>query len=73
MHHIVVHVMSEELATLFAPDDANYVFVCTDCKKSDWKRQDCKITRAVRRGEAACADCDAELTMVRDKQEDPDR
>jgi len=73
MHHIVVHVMSEELATLVAPDDAPYVIVCPDCKTSDWKRQDCKITRAVRRGEAACADCGAELTMVRDIQEDPDQ
>jgi predicted SprT family Zn-dependent metalloprotease len=73
MHHIVVHVMSEELATLVAPDDANYVIVCTDCKTSDWTQQDCKTTRAVRRGEAACADCGAELTMVRDKQEDDDQ
>jgi hypothetical protein len=64
--------MSDEAATLFAPDDAPYVIVCTDCKTSDWKRQDCKITRAVRRGEADCADCGAELTMVRDTQEDPD-
>jgi len=64
--------MSEELATLVAPDDANYVFVCTDCKTSDWTQQDCKTTRAVRRGEAACADCGAELTMVRDSREDPD-
>jgi hypothetical protein len=72
MHHIVVHVMGEKLATLVAPDDANYVIVCTDCKTSDWKRQDCKTTRAVRRGEAACADCGAELTMVRDNREDPD-
>jgi predicted SprT family Zn-dependent metalloprotease len=66
--------MSEEpLATLVAPDDANYVFVCTDCKTSDWKRQDCKTTRAVRRGEAECADCGAELAMVRDTQEDHDQ
>jgi len=73
MHHIVVHVMSEEAATMFAPDDANYVFACTDCKKWDWKHQDCKKTCAVRRGVAACADCGAELTMVRDKQEDPEQ
>jgi len=49
------------------------VFVCTDCKTSDWTQQDCKTTRAVRRGEAACADCGAELTMVRDIQEDPEQ
>jgi len=65
--------MSEELATLVAPDDANYVFVCHECKTSDWTQQDCKTTRAVRRGEAACADCGAELTMLRDKQEDPEQ
>jgi len=65
--------MSEELATLVAPDDANYVIVCHECKTSNWKRQDCKITRAVRRGEATCADCGAELTMVRDTREDPDQ
>jgi predicted SprT family Zn-dependent metalloprotease len=65
--------MTDEAATMFAPDDANYVIVCTDCKTSDWTQQDCKTTRAVRRGEAACADCGAELTMVRDKQEDPDQ
>jgi len=65
--------MGEKLATLVAPDDANYVFVCTDCKTSDWTHQDCKTTRAVRRGEAECADCGGELAMVRDTQEDHDQ
>jgi len=65
--------MSEELATLVAPDDASYVIACHECKKSDWKRQDCKTTRAVRRGEAECADCGGELAMVRDTQEDHDQ
>jgi len=59
--------MSEELAALVAPNDANYVIVCHECKKSDWKYQDCKITRSVRRGVAHCDDCGGELTMVRDK------
>ena len=65
--------MTEEAATMFAPDDAPYVFACTDCKTSDWTQQDCKTTRAVRRGEAACADCGGELTMLRDEQEDPEQ
>jgi hypothetical protein len=64
--------MTDEAATLFAPDEAPYVFACTQCKTWDWKYQDCKKTCAVRRGVAACADCGAELTMVRDTQEDPD-
>ncbi len=62
--------MSEEAATMFAPDDANYVFACTDCKKWDWKHQDCKKTCAVRRGVAQCGNCGSELTMLRDNQED---
>jgi predicted SprT family Zn-dependent metalloprotease len=61
--------MSEELATLVAPNDAKYVIVCHECKKSDWTYQDCKITRSVRRGVAQCGDCGGELTMLRDSQE----
>jgi DNA-directed RNA polymerase subunit RPC12/RpoP len=64
--------MTEELATLVAPDDAPYVYVCHECKTSNWKQRDSIITRAIRRGEAECADCGAELTMLRDTQEDPD-
>jgi len=64
--------MTDEAATLFAPDDANHVIVCHECKKSDWTYQDCKITRSVRHGVAQCGDCGGELTMVRDIQEDPD-
>lgn len=62
--------MSDEAATMFAPDDAPYVIACNDCKSSQWKYQDCKTTRAVRNGNAQCADCGSELTMARDNRED---
>jgi len=61
---------AKELAAMFAPDDASYVFVCPNCKTSQWKQQDCKTTRAVRNDKAKCADCGTVLIMARDDQED---
>jgi len=62
--------MSDEAATMFAPDDAPYVIACTQCKTTQWKYQDCNTTRAVRRGVAQCGNCGSELTMARDNRED---
>jgi len=52
----------------FAPD-APYIFVCRNCKTSQWKQQDCETTKSVRNGSATCADCDTQLTMVRDAKQ----
>jgi len=83
MHHIVVYMsqtthtaeeqVAKKLAAMFAPSDANYVFVCTECRTSWWKQRDCPTTRGVRNDETVCGDCGNDLTMVVDKQEDPEQ
>ncbi|UXF49967.1 hypothetical protein 7841G3A2_37 [Haloquadratum phage sp.] len=60
---------AKRLAAMFAPSDANYVFVCLECRTSWWKQRDCKTTRGVRSGKTTCGDCGNELTMAIDKKQ----
>jgi predicted SprT family Zn-dependent metalloprotease len=60
---------AKKLAAMFAPSDANYVFVCTNCRTSWWKQRDCPTTRGVRNNDTTCGDCGNELIMAIDKQQ----
>ena len=61
--------IAKRLAAMFAPSDANYVFVCLECRTSWWKQRDCKTTRGVRSGKITCGACDSDLIMAVDKKQ----
>jgi len=61
--------IAKRLAAMFAPSDANYVFVCLECRTSWWRQRDCKTTRGVRSGKTTCGACDSELIMAVDKKQ----
>jgi len=61
--------IAKRLAAMFAPSNANYVFVCTECRTSWWKQRECKTTRGVRSGKITCGACDSDLIMAVDKKQ----
>ena len=67
--HTAEEQVAKKLAAMFAPSNANYVFVCLECRTSWWKQRECKTTRGVRSGKTTCGDCGNELTMAIDKKQ----
>jgi len=61
--------IAKRLAAMFAPSNANYVFVCLECRTSWWKQRECKTTRGVRSGKITCDACDSDLIMAVDKKQ----
>ena len=61
--------IAKRLAAMFAPSNANYVFVCLECRTSWWKQRECKTTRGVRSGKITCGACDSDLIMAVDKKQ----
>lgn len=59
-----------KMAALMAPPDAQYVMMCRSCRTCWVRKQDCKTTKSVRRGDSTCSKCDETIEMVVDSKQD---